>query len=150
MKTAPGLRIVTTIGLLLGAVFIVSNDLPDAGAKSNSKKAGGKEIFQQYCAACHVAGGNIVKPAKSIVDSKKLGTYALFKDYLNSPTGHMPYYENLCTNQKALKSLYNYVRTLESVKLKQAHSDSGFDSCLGRITKTGQTACAATSPRTEP
>lgn len=84
------------------------------------KAVSGQEVFKQYCVTCHVAGGNIVKPAKSIVDSKRLGTFALFKDYLNSPTGHMPHYQNLCKNDKMLKSLYKYVKTLESIKIKQA------------------------------
>lgn len=112
MKKANFLREILIAGVL--ALFLAT---PALSAK---KELSGTEIFQQYCASCHVAGGNIVKPSKSLVSSKKLGTFALFKAFLNSPTGHMPYYQNLCKNDKLLKSLYKYVKTLESVKIKQA------------------------------
>lgn len=34
----------------------------------------------------------------------------------------MPHYENLCKDKKMLQSLYQYVRTLESINLKQANA----------------------------
>lgn len=123
MKTAAFvLRMLGTTTAVIGALPLLSGGCPMVEAKP--QKSSGQEIFQQYCSSCHVAGGNIVKPRKSIIDSKKLNSYVLFKAYLNSPTGHMPYYENLCKNPKALKALYNYVKTLESVKLKQARANS--------------------------
>lgn len=103
-----------TIMLISAAALI---GIQPVSAKS---KATGKEVFQQYCVKCHIAGGNLVKPAKTVAGSKKLGTYALFKAYLNSPTGHMPYYHNLCRDEKLLRRLYDYVKTLESIKVKQA------------------------------
>lgn len=116
------LRILLTASALTCALSAIPAGLQPAEAKP--KKATGQETFQQYCASCHVAGGNIIKPSKSLVESKKLNSFALFKNYLNSPTGHMPYYDNLCKNPKALKALYNYVKTLESLKLKQATGKS--------------------------
>jgi mono/diheme cytochrome c family protein len=104
------IRVLTAI-----AATVVSTQPVDA-----KPKAAGKEVFQQYCVTCHVAGGNLVKPSKAISSSKKLGSYALFKAYLYSPTGHMPYYHNLCKDEKMLKRLYDYVKTLESIKVKQA------------------------------
>lgn len=37
-----------------------------ADAKEMVKAKSGEELFKQHCAACHVDGGNIINPAKTL------------------------------------------------------------------------------------
>lgn len=118
-KTSVNLFAPATCICAIITLLCATTNQSEAKQASNQK---GKRVFQQYCSSCHVAGGNIIKPSKAISTSNKLGTLALFQAYLNSPNGHMPHYENLCKDKKMLQSLYQYVRTLESINLKQANA----------------------------
>lgn len=84
------------------------------------KKVDGARVFQQHCAKCHAEGGNIVKPSRLVAESKHLASLVLFKSYLSSPPGHMPYYQNIVKDPKILSALYNYCKTLKKKPIKQA------------------------------
>lgn len=84
------------------------------------KKVDGAQLFQQHCAKCHAEGGNIVKPSRPVAESKQLASLVLFKSYLSSPPGHMPYYQNIVKDPKILSALYNYCKTLKRKTVKQA------------------------------
>jgi mono/diheme cytochrome c family protein len=107
---------------LLAACVIF--DLPTTAKKPAQKKATGEQIFGQQCASCHTGGGNLVNAKRPLAGSPKLASEALFKDYLSNPTGHMPYYKNLQVDKAALKSLYEYCKTLKQ-PIKQAMLKDG-------------------------
>lgn len=87
-----------------------------AGEKLTKKEVTGKEYYQQYCASCHVAGGNLAKRTKPIAGSSMLKSVALFQKYLENPPGHMPYYKSIVGNQKTLQKLYEYCRKLKKTE----------------------------------
>lgn len=89
-------------------------------ADSKPRKIEGKQIFQQYCASCHLDGGNTVKPGKPVSQSTQLSAFVKFKDYLSAPPGHMPFYQELMHDDAALTALYNYCKTLKKQPGKQA------------------------------
>lgn len=80
----------------------------------------GEKIFKDNCASCHLAGGNRTKPGKRLAGSKELSSLPVFKAYLSKPPGHMPYYQHIVSDPKALKALYNYCRELKPQPMKQA------------------------------
>jgi mono/diheme cytochrome c family protein len=105
---------------LLGAALIVTLALANQGevaiAKKQHNKIDGAQVFAQNCAQCHLGGGNQAKPAKPVAESTKLKSLVTFKDYLRAPLGHMPYYKHIVTDDKTLKALYNYCRSLKPTK----------------------------------
>lgn len=84
-----------------------------AGEKKAKKEVTGKEYFQQYCASCHVMGGNIANRAKPLAGSSELKSIATFQKYLENPPGHMPYYKSIVSDKKTLQKLYDYCRKLK-------------------------------------
>ncbi len=105
--------------ILLSALFVLLA-LP-VFAKKASKKPDGAVLFAQHCASCHQGGGNLVKPKKSIVGSKHLDNILSFKTYLQTPPGHMPYYQHIVNNKEQLNALYDYCkRTYKDKALKQS------------------------------
>lgn len=80
--------------------------------KGTSKNTDGAQIFAQRCAKCHAGGGNSIKSSKPLAGSNYLKSIATFKAYLKSPTGHMPYYDEIVENKKSLQALYDYCKTL--------------------------------------
>jgi len=86
----------------------------------NSQKPDGKQIYQQYCAKCHLSGGNQIKEKRPVAGSKELASIISFKNYLSLPPGHMPYYQNLVRNETAMKALYDYCLQLKKEPLRQA------------------------------
>lgn len=93
--------------------------------KADNKKmpTDGAAIFKQYCASCHLGGGNSVKPSLPVAESKKVSNIGIFKDYLSDPPGHMPYYENLVNDKKSLEALFKYCNSLKRKPIKQASTD---------------------------
>ncbi len=81
-------------------------------AKVQVSKSKGELAFASHCASCHANGGNIVRSEKPVAGSSYLSNYVSFKNYLKKPIGTMPHYENLIKNDKVLKELYRYVKTL--------------------------------------
>lgn len=97
------------------------------GAEAKDKVSG-EHLFQQHCASCHFGGGNKIKSGRNVAGSKQLSSLPTFKAYLSSPPGHMPHYQNLVSNPKLLKALYDYCKTLKAAPVKQAtRLDSGSD-----------------------
>lgn len=84
-----------------------------ANAKAAPTKSKGELTFTSHCSSCHVNGGNVVNPKKPVAESKYLSSYVSFKNYLKTPVGTMPHYENLIKNDKVLKDLFRYVQTLK-------------------------------------
>lgn len=112
------------IFVVLAATAILSASISDSNAKDqNSKdrigKVNGEVIFKQHCASCHQSGGNLTVPSKTVAGSTKLGTLATFKDYLNNPVGHMPYYKNIIEDKTTIDALYKYCKTLKKENIKQ-------------------------------
>lgn len=93
--------------------------LPATG-KKNESNVNGAKVFAEYCAKCHTGGGNVINDKHPVADSKQLSTLAVFKAYLSSPPGHMPYYQNLINDNKTLNSLYKYCKQLKNKPAKQA------------------------------
>lgn len=108
-------------GLLVLSVVAFSTTIcfSSAGAKERAAKISGERVFNQYCASCHQDGGNLTVPSKAVAGSAKLSTLALFKDYLNNPLGHMPYYKNVIDDETTLKALYQYCKALKKTDIKQ-------------------------------
>lgn len=109
---------------VLAATAILNASISDSNAKDQKsknriEKASGEVIFQQYCASCHQSGGNATVPSKTVAGSTKLGTLATFKDYLNNPLGHMPYYKNVIEDKTTIDALYKYCKTLKKENIKQ-------------------------------
>ncbi len=108
------------IFVVLGLALSVSLLVPTGNSSwAKNKKTSGADVYQQYCASCHQSGGNLTVPGKPVADSKKLSTIAVFKDYLNNPVGHMPFYKNLIEDQTTLKALYDYCKTLRKENIKE-------------------------------
>ncbi|MBX9695070.1 MAG: c-type cytochrome [Cyanobacteria bacterium] len=94
--------------LLVLLIMLAPLSMPASGKKV---KHDGAKLFSQYCASCHVGGGNKIKPAKSIAGSKELENFLAFKSYLSVPPGHMPYYHDLIGNREKLTALYEYCKS---------------------------------------
>ena len=89
-------------------------------AKPLSKQADGQKIFQQYCASCHVGGGNRVTGNHPVAGSSQLSNLAIFKNYLSAPPGHMPYYQSIVKDKKTLQALYDYCKKLPEPPIDSA------------------------------
>jgi hypothetical protein len=107
---------VLTLAVILGIGLPVACM---AAPADNDRDGHGKAAFQQMCASCHLGGGNLVKPEKPVRGSGKLSTLAVFKQYMNAPLGHMPYYAHVTKDPAVLRSLYNYCRDLEKQPIKR-------------------------------
>lgn len=91
--------------------------ITDSKIKNRETKSVGERTFGSHCASCHANGGNVIKREKPLAGSKHLSNFITFKDYLSKPIGTMPHYENLIKNDKTLKKLYDYVKTLSDSKI---------------------------------
>jgi hypothetical protein len=108
------LSIVAFLSVLIGLLI-----LPAIGKKIENK-ADGAKVFAEYCTKCHTGGGNVLNESKPVAESKQLSTLAVFKSYLSSPPGHMPYYQNIVENKKTLDALYKYCKQLKKKPSNQA------------------------------
>lgn len=90
---------------------------PDAlSKKAKRSPIDGAAVFKQNCQSCHVGGGNTVNPNKPLAGSEKLASQAIFKSYLETPLGHMPYYKHVVTDKATLEALYKYCKSLKPGK----------------------------------
>jgi mono/diheme cytochrome c family protein len=96
------------VGLMIAFSFA-----PHAFGKKAKHAVSGEAVFRENCASCHAGGGNTVNPKKPVAGSDKLANRLLFKSYLENPVGHMPYYKHVVTDQKAVRALYDYCKTLK-------------------------------------
>jgi mono/diheme cytochrome c family protein len=109
------IRKITVLGIC--AILIGSALSPSfAKKKKVDKKISGASIYQSHCASCHGTGGNLVSDKHPIAGSSHLGTLAQFKQYLESPPGHMPRYDELMNDKESLQALYEYCKTLKKPK----------------------------------
>lgn len=108
------LSIIAFLFVLIGLLI-----LPAIG-KKNENNADGAKVFAEYCAKCHTAGGNVLNESKPVAESKQLSNVAVFKSYLSSPPGHMPYYQSIVENKKTVEALYKYCKQLKKKPSKQA------------------------------
>ncbi len=102
-------------------IFLTAISLPAMG-KKGSKKPDGGVVFAQHCSKCHQGGGNIVKDKKPLAGSKQLANIIVFKAYLASPPGHMPYFQDIVGDKKTLEALYNFCKNLKEKPLEQAYA----------------------------
>ncbi|MBX9877502.1 MAG: c-type cytochrome [Candidatus Obscuribacterales bacterium] len=126
MSVISGIRLV--VFTLLALSVTLSFQITDAAAKDQAKKnratkVEGQTIFNQYCASCHQDGGNVTVPSKTVAGSNKLATVAVFKDYLNNPVGHMPFYKNVIDDKATLDALYRYCKSLKKESIKQVSQE---------------------------
>jgi mono/diheme cytochrome c family protein len=103
---------------VIGAALLVLACVGSSTALGKTKRAAkapisGEAIFKTSCAECHSGGGNSVKAHKPVAGSEKLSTEAVFKSYLTSPVGHMPYYQHIVKDKAMLHALYDYCKTLK-------------------------------------
>ena len=89
-------------------------------ASPHKRPVTGEVLFKQYCAECHLGGGNRVHENHPIAGSKNLASIVTFTDYLKSPPGHMPYYQSVVKNQRVLDALYRYCKSLPPPPIKSA------------------------------
>lgn len=87
-----------------------------AGDQTITRDVTGKEYFQQYCASCHVGGGNLTNRKKPVAGSSVLKNLAIFQKYLENPPGHMPYYKSVVSDKKTIQKLYQYCRKLKKTE----------------------------------
>lgn len=87
-----------------------------AGDQPIRKEVTGKDYFQQYCASCHIGGGNLVNGTKPVAGSPVLKNLAIFQKYLENPPGHMPYYKSVVSDQKIIQKLYQYCKKLKKTE----------------------------------
>lgn len=110
--------------LLAAIIWSAAPLMPSVAKGKHNLENSGAQIFQQRCASCHAAGGNSVNEKRPLAGSKELSTIAHFKSYLSAPPGHMPYYQDVVGDEKTLKALYDYCKTLKRRPLKQASRHS--------------------------
>lgn len=82
-------------------------------AKARVKTDEGEQVYHTNCASCHSDGSNKVNPNKPLAGSAKLDSIVTFKDFLNTPPTHMPYYQHIVKDPKAVEALYNYCKKLK-------------------------------------
>ena len=116
---------VNTSACLLTALLVLSLSLSICSSSARKPKPvpSGAQIFQQYCSSCHLGGGNAAKNGKPVYSSHVLATMATFKSYLDSPPGHMPRYKELVENDKLMRALFDYCKTLKKQPSERAFKE---------------------------
>ncbi len=126
MSIKSGLQVRPIVLTLVSLAIVLAFQICGANAKDSPAKIKGESVFKQYCASCHQFGGNVTIPSKTVAGSSKLSTLGVFKDYLNNPVGHMPYFKNVIEDQKTLQALYSYCKTLSKKDIKQVSHEPGY------------------------
>ncbi len=90
---------------LIAASLALAFQGPCHAVEPKAGDLSGKKIFDQHCLSCHTGGGNNIRPAKPVAGSQHLKSIVLFKAYLSSPPGHMPFYQNVVNNKQVLDAL---------------------------------------------
>jgi mono/diheme cytochrome c family protein len=117
------LGVILPVSFLAACLLLACTGAVSFGKKASSTSDGKKE-FKMYCAECHEAGGNKIKPSRAVAGSQKLATLATFKAYLEAPVGHMPYYPHLIKDKTVLEALYKYCKSLPKGPAKEACADT--------------------------
>lgn len=116
-----------SVWLLAALLWSAACSFPLFAKEKGNPENSGAQIFQQRCASCHAGGGNRVNEKRPLAGSKELATLAHFKSYLSAPPGHMPYYQDVVGDEKTLKDLYQYCKTLKRRPLKHAMKHESSD-----------------------
>jgi len=124
------MKITRILGYLILAGFSFALVLPSTAKPKPEPKVDGAEVFKQYCSSCHLGGGNRVKEKRQLAGSKQLSNLPIFKSYLSSPPGHMPYYRAIVKDEKTLQALYDYCKKLPKLPIKSANLDQDFNESL--------------------
>jgi len=98
-------------------VFVVSVGLaiPAAGLyAAEQKESKGATLFQQHCAVCHPAGGNIIKPAltlhKKDLESHGVKTAADIVGKMRNPGPGMTRFDAKTISDKDAKEIAEYIQ----------------------------------------
>jgi cytochrome c6 len=95
-------------------VVTVGLALPVAGLNAAEKKESpGAKMFQQYCAACHPDGGNIIKPAltlrKKNLDARGVKTADDIVGKMRNPGPGMTRFDAKTVSDKDAKEIAQYI-----------------------------------------
>lgn len=103
------------LAIIAGVVVFGLLVLPGRTAKESSsgKVSNGERLYMSNCEACHMLGTNVIKPDKELVKSEKLVSKTVFQQYISKKHGVMPPFTQLADDEKSVKDLYKYVRTLK-------------------------------------
>lgn len=106
-----GFPAVITSFIMLGLLLA-----PAATGKKSIKPPSGESVYKSNCAQCHPGGGNIVNQSKPLRGAQELESFPTFKQYLENPQGHMPYYKHVISDDAALHALYKYCKSIKPGK----------------------------------
>jgi cytochrome c6 len=99
-----------TMGVLLAVCLFATVGFADA---KKGGKIDGKKEFQEHCAECHVNGGNIMNPAKTL--SKKdreangVKTAKDIIDKMRNPGPGMTKFDKKAISDKEAKAIADYI-----------------------------------------
>jgi len=90
------------------------------GSVSQQTKAAGKfhagmEVFNNHCLSCHPKGGNVVDPAKPLLNSRKTDKFDDFLAFIRHPqasdgkAGLMPNFSPKTLSTKDARDLFQYI-----------------------------------------
>lgn len=74
----------------------------------------GQRIYAANCQSCHREGTNPLNPEKQLAESTKLTTRSIFREFLSSKHGIMPMFQDIAGNDRDLKDLYGYAKSLKN------------------------------------
>jgi cytochrome c6 len=105
------MRTLTKVGILVVSICLA---LPAAGLNAAEKKdSNGAKLFQQYCAACHPNGGNIIKPGltlhKKDMDANGVKTAQDIVGKMRNPGPGMSRFDAKTISDKDAKEIAQYV-----------------------------------------
>ena len=107
------MRTLTKVAILVVSLCLV---LPAAGINAAEKKeSAGAKLFQQYCAACHPNGGNIIKPGltlhKKDMEAHGVKTAEDIVGKMRNPGPGMSRFDAKTVSDKDAKEIAQYVLT---------------------------------------
>ncbi|CAN5473089.1 hypothetical protein BH10CYA1_BH10CYA1_49860 [soil metagenome] len=101
---------------IIALTIVASAFFLQAGSKNVShhqKSNTGAKLYMASCEPCHLTGGNMIDPEKKIVNSQKLATEKIFRQFLATQHAQMPPWKTIVRNDSELRALYAYVRELK-------------------------------------
>lgn len=115
-----------------------TNDMLYAGLNNSEKSderatseqlGNGEKIFNAYCRACHVNGGNIMNSRFPLRGSQRLSTFKTFLSFIRNPrmpdgsSGAMPSFSESQISDKEAENLYKYIISKKGLNLKRISTD---------------------------
>ena len=103
-------RLTLCYGLMLACLGLTACQSPQAPSSApTSPVSSGEELFMSYCAGCHGGGGNTLVPEKPVKGSPKIGSLAVFQEFLRHPSGNMPAFSAEQIPDAQVAELYQYI-----------------------------------------